>query len=219
MIDIHRGSFTALRILTYIMLIKAGVDAVMLVSKLTSSDIMLTIARTADFISIVACVLCLVGVTGISKRFVYVFRMMVAVLLLDSIAMLFAAIELRMSAGNYLTAAAVLKYIALASVAAERLLIGAAFLLLMKSFGSLLDSVGDHTASVTAERSGQIYLVCNTVCVILSLMREFAGIQTVIIMASVMDLVIIVIEIVMYRIAADAAFRYWRINAFREIEM
>lgn len=47
-----------------------------------TSDILITASYTAAFINTVACVICLVGVTALSKRFVYVLRFMVTVLML-----------------------------------------------------------------------------------------------------------------------------------------
>ena len=90
----NRISVTALRVLTYTILIKAVISAVMLICMIaevfalrssmpdvTVVGVVYLIAQTAEFINIVACVLCLGGIAALSAYYVSTRKIMVTVLL------------------------------------------------------------------------------------------------------------------------------------------
>ena len=122
-----RVSFRALRILTYTILFKAIIDAVMLVSRVAGADLIYTTLRFAGFIDLVAAVLCFVGVIALSPRFITSYRTIVSVLLLECVALLLVTVELWLMVSNYVAAIAVVERIMLLLLATDRLLMGAVF--------------------------------------------------------------------------------------------
>lgn len=223
----RRVSVRALRILTYTILVKALVSAGMLFCtaaahfavRSSSGDISgyadaQIICQAVYFIDIVVCVMCLIGVISLSKRFVYTHRVMVAVLITYCAVILLFSAELRLALGSYEKAANAVGIITLVMSAAVRLLVGAAFLLLMKGFGEvLLQAVGDEAMASKTERLGLIYFGCNTVAALSgSLAGSALGSSSM--AAIVLDFAVVILEFLMYRRASAAAFRIWRRRAF-----
>ena len=205
-----RVSFRALRILTYTILFKAIIDAVILISGLTGSDLIYTIARFAGFINLVACVLCFVGVTALSSRFITAHRIIVAMLILECVALLMVTVELRLMVINHEAAAATVEFITLYLIAAGRLLIGAAFFFLMTGFGKVLREEGEISSALTSERLGFIYLFCNSFGVVFWTFVLSADGAVLIAVREAWKAVGIILEILMYRRASDAAFLIWK---------
>jgi len=205
-----RVSFRALRILTYTILFKAIIDAVILISGLTGSDLIYTIARFAGFINLVACVLCFVGVTALSSRFITAHRITVAVLILECVALLMVTVELRLMVINYEAAAAVGEYITLFLIAAGRLLIGAAFFLLMTGFGKILREEEQIASALSSERMGIIYLCCSSIGAILRLFALSSDSTIITAVSAAFDIAGIILDILVYRRATDSAFLIWK---------
>ncbi len=217
-----RVSVTALRILTYTILIKAVISAVMLICTaaawfslrpgapdLPQTGVVFVIAEAVGFINIVATVMCLSGISWLSRRFVAAHRIMVAVLITQCVLMMLITIELALSVNNVAGTAAVEMFM-LAFEAADRLLIGAAFLFCMKGFGEILREDGDQVSAVAIERLGTAYFVCSIAGVI-PLIMTFAKAVAFI---TIYYLAGAILEFLMYRKASDAAFRIWRKRAF-----
>ena len=208
----NKFSFRALRVLTYTVLSKAIIDAVILVSMMTDSHVLLTIAHAAEFVCIVAFVMCLGGITALSKKFDTERRIMVIVLILDCITLLLIMFEIRMLISSD-SAAGYFESIALVSFAAERLLLGAAFLLLMKGFGEILRNEGDDASATASERLGMIYLCSNSAAAILAAFVVTTGKAPLIAASAVFELAGIILEFLMYRRASGTALLLWRKRA------
>ena len=209
----RKVSFRALRILTYTILAKAIIDAVMLACMLTGADGLLVISQVIGFINIIACVMCLVGIIGLSRKFVSTFRIMVLVLIIACFTLLMIVLEIRMINKDINTAFAV-ETIALVSFTAARLLIGAAFLFLMRGFGETLKEEDERSLAVAAEKLGIIYLCCNSAGAVIRAFAVEKGGIPLIAAAAIFDFVGIAIEILMYRRAYGAAYIIWRRRAF-----
>lgn len=204
-------SYRALRLLTYTIICKAVIDAVMLIGRMTALNVLYTIAKAAGFINIVACIVCLVGIITLSGKMVSTFRVMVIVLILDCVSLLLFTLDMRLAISDYTAEAAVIRIIALISIAAERLLIGAAFLFLMKGFGEILRAA-DDTAAAACEKLGMIYLCCNSAGTIAAAIAELAGAEAFRRVAYVLFILVIILEFLMARRSYDAAFRIWRMR-------
>jgi len=208
----NKFSFRALKALTYTVLSKAIIDAVILVSTMTDSNVLLTITQAAEFICIVACVMCLGGVVSLSGKFNTVRRIMVFVLILDCITLLLIMFEMRMLISGY-SAAGDFESIALVSFAAERLLIGAAFLFLIKRFGEILRKEGDDASAPGPERLGMIYLFSNSSAAILAAFVVTTGKAPLIAASAVFELAGVILELLMYRRVSGTALLLWRKRA------
>lgn len=203
-------SFRSLRILTYTMLFKAIINAVILISGMTGLDLIYTTARFADFINLVGFVLCFVGVTALSSRFIIAHRIMVTMLIFECIALLMVTVRLRLMVANYEAAAAAAEQIMLFLIVAGRLLIGAAFFFLMTGFGKILREEGDIASALASERLGIIYLCVNSFGVIVWTFVLTGDITVIIAARAGFKLVGIILEILMYRRASYAAFLIWK---------
>ena len=210
----RKVSFRALRILTYTILAKAIIDAVMLACMLTGADGLLVVAQAIGFINIIACVMCLVGIIGLSRKFVSTFRIMVLVLIIACFTLLMIVLEIRMIINKDINTAFAVETIALVSFTAARLLIGAAFLFLMRGFGSTLKEEDEDALAAAAEKLGIIYLCCNSAGAVIRAFAVEKGGIPLIAAAAIFDFVGIAIEILMYRRAYGAAFIIWRRRAF-----
>ena len=205
-----RVSFRALRTLTYLILFKAIIDTVVLVSRTAGADLIYTVAHFADFIDLVACVLCFVGVTALSSRFVLSHRFTVAALILECVALLLVTVELRLMVSQYEAAAAAAGFITLFLISAERLLIGAAFFFLMTGFGKILREEGDIASATASERLGITYLCCNSLGAILRPLVLTSNSTMLIAIPVVFEIAGIILEFLMYRNASNAAFLIWK---------
>ena len=205
-----RVSFRALRTLTYLILFKAIIDTVVLVSRTAGADLIYTVAHFADFINLVACVLCFVGVTALSSRFVLSHRFTVAALILECVALLPVTVELRLMVSQYEAAAASAGFITLFLISAERLLIGAAFFFLMTGFGKILREEGDIASATASERLGITYLCCNSLGAILRPLVLTPNSTMLIAIPVVFEIAGIILEFLMYRNASNAAFLIWK---------
>lgn len=218
----RKVSVRALRILTYTILIKAVLDAVALacdisarlalltnMTAIPATDAIYMISRAAMFVNIVACVMCLGAITQLSDRLVAAYRIMAVVLISECVTLLMLAVEIRLMVSGYETVAAALDSIMLTLIAAEKLLIGVAFLFLMRGFGGALKDIGDDGSGTILARLGAIYLwiciISGVLKVLMPTMRE-----NMFLAAAAFDLVEVVIEVLMYLKTADAAFRIWR---------
>lgn len=204
-----------MRILTYTILIKAVIDSFLLISMTLTSDILITASYTAAFINTVACVICLIGVTALSKRFVYVLRLMVTVLMLMSVMILMYAI------GRLFTVLdpgpANIMYIERTLMAAVRIVFGVAFLFLMKGFGESLKDDGDEYSASATEKTGIIYMCCSSMMAFLKILD--GTVPGVIVPVSVIIYAAsVIIEILMYRRAYEAAFCIWRKHTFSDTD-
>lgn len=208
-----RVSFKGLRILTYTILIKAVIDAGMLVSRLLESDVLLTITHAAEFINITACVLCLGGAVALSSLFVHVHRMMVVMLILKCLTLLMISVDLFLIISNNDPATGGPGFVALILFIAGRLIAGAALFLLMKGFGEILRKEGDNDAAAAMEKTGVIYLICNSIGAILAaLVGAIAG-AALFVMAIVFDVLCVILETMMFQKTSAAAFRIWKSRA------
>ena len=223
----NRISVTALRVLTYTMLIKAVISAVMLICMIaevfalrssmpdvTVVGVVYLIAQTAEFINIVACVLCLGGIAALSACFVSARKLMVAVLLVQCLLLLLTTVGLGLTTGSNETEISYAQIITLASDSAERLLIGAAFLFCMKGFGEVLRNDGDKGSAEVCERLGAVYLYCSIGGVILHTLVISKESRYVWIVLAGLFFVWAILEFLMYFKVSDAAFRIWRKRAF-----
>ena len=223
----NRISVTALRVLTYTILIKAVISAVMLICMIaevfalrssmpdvTVVGVVYLIAQTAGFINIAACVICLGGIAALSAYFVSTRKIMVMVLLIQCLVLLLTTVSLGLATGNNETATSYAQTIMLASDSAERLLIGAAFLFCMKGFGEVLRNDGDTGSAVVCERLGTVYLYCSIAGVILHTLVISKDSSSVWIVLAVLFFVWAVLELLIYFKVSDAAFRIWRKRAF-----
>ncbi len=206
-------SFRALRVLTYTVLFKAIIDALIPVSRITDRHGLSMVAQAMEFVCIVACVMCLGGVTALSGKFVSVRRIMVVVLILDCITLLMIIFELQMIIGDYTEAAAGFESLALVSHTAERLLIGAAFLLFMKGFGEALRKVDDSIAAEASERLGSMYLCFSCAGAIVAAFAVSTGRASMTAASAVFELAEIILELLMYRSVSGAALLLWRKRA------
>ena len=210
-------SYRALRLLTYTIICKAVIDAVMLVGRMTALNVLYMIAKAAGFINIVACIVCLVGIITLSGKLVTTFRIMVIVLILDCVSLLLFTVGMRLAISDYTAEAAVIRIIALLSIAAERLLIGAAFLFLMKGFGEILRAA-DETTAAAYEKLGMIYLCCNSAPTAAAAIAELAGSEALRRTAYALYILVIILEFLMARRSYDAAYRIWRMSTSDEPE-
>ena len=222
----NRISVPALRTLTYTILIKAVISAVIMICTIaevfvlrsstpdiTAVGIAYLTAQTVGFVNIAACVMCLGGIAALSAGFVSARKMMVTVLLLQCLVLLLTAAGLGFAIGNS-EAATAAQIITLASDAAETLLIGVAFLFCMKGFGEVLRNDGDTGSAVVCERLGTVYLYCSIAGVILHTLVISKDSSSVWIVLAVLFFVWAVLELLMYFEVSDAAFRIWRKRAF-----
>ena len=205
-----RVSFRALRILTCTILFKAIIDTVVLVSRTAGADLIYTVAHFADFIDLVACVLCFVGVTALSSRFVISHRFTVAALILECVALLLVTVELRLMVSQYEAAAAAAGFITLFLISAGRLLIGAAFFFFMTGFGRMLRDDGENAFATASTRLGIIYLCCNSLGAILRPLVLTSNSTMLIAIPVVFEIAGIILEFLMYRNASNAAFLIWK---------
>ena len=223
----NRISVLALRILTYTILIKAVISAVMLICMIaeifalrsstpdvTVVGVIYLITQTAEFINIAACVMCLGGIAALSACFVSTRKIMVTVLLTQCLVLLLTTVSLGLATGNNETATSYAKTITLASDSAERLLIGAAFLFCLKGFGEVLRNDGDAGSAEACERLGAVYLYCNIAGIILHTLVISKGSRSVWIVLAGLFFVWAILEFLMYFKVSDAAFRIWRKRAF-----
>lgn len=205
-----RVSFRALRILTYTILFKAIIDSITLIGELIESDLIYTIGRFADFINIVACVLCFVGIVALSTKFIYSHRIMVAVLILECVTVMLATFELRLFLSGYEVADDVVEWITLISMAAGRLLVGAAFFFLMTGFGEILRAEGNIVLAAAFEKLGLLYPCCNSIHAVLRTVSIAADNTVISTAAAAFEILGIVLVIIMYRRVSDAAFMIWK---------
>ncbi len=222
----RKVSVRALRILTYTILIKAVLSAVFLICTLAGvialrsasanvifSEVIFLLAQAAEFINIVACVMCLGGITALSIRFVATHMTMVIVLVLECVLLMMFTAEVSLAAVNNETAST-FSTIMLILYAAIILLIGAAFLFCMRGFGEVLRRENDSASAESAEKLGIIYLIINAVGAALFVLSISGGGIMMLLALSLLYLLGAILELIMYRKAYDAAFRYWRKHAF-----
>lgn len=210
MIKDQKVSLAALRILAYTILVKAISGVVIIIGTALSSDALYSVAMTAEIINTVACVLCLIGVTALSKQFIYAFRTTIAVLLLESFAMLSAVFELFLTATGHTAMASATDYFALASSSAGRLLIGAALLFLMKAFGEMQQNDGNSSAASSAVKTSIVYCCLVAASVVLSGLKVVSNLSALEAVSMIINLSAIALEVLMYRMASKAAYSYWR---------
>lgn len=220
-----RVSVPALRILTYTILIKAGISAVRLmctvaagIALLSSAEDMsatgsiFVVAQTAGLINIVACVMCLDGIRALSSKFITTQRIMVAVLITDCFMLLPVTAQLYLMIIGKTAAASALNAIMLTLEAAESLLIGSAFLFLMKGFGESLRNEGDSASA--CEKLGTIYLCFAAAnAAVTVFMGPDSGIPL-LAAETVLALAGVILEVLIFIRVRSAAFRIWRKHAF-----
>ena len=222
----NRISVTALRTLTYTILIKAVISAVIMICTIaeifvlrsstpdiTAVGIAYLTAQTVGFVNIAGCVMCLGGIAALSAKFVSTRKIMVTVLLLQCLVLLLTAAGLGFAIGNS-EAATAAQIITLASDVAETLLIGVAFLFCMKGFGEVLRNDGDPGSAEVCERLGCIYLCWSIAGIILHTLVLLKGSSSLLIALAVLSLIGAILEFLMYKMVSDAAFRIWRKHAF-----
>lgn len=211
---VRRISVPALRILTRTILIKAVISAVLFICAAAAGIYLLSgapdtsaiwvacvIAQTAGFVNAVAAVLCLGGVTALSARITGAYRAVTAALIVQCLVLLLVTMIMYLPAADYQAAAAVVRITLLALIAAERLLIGAAFLFLAKSF----DGTG---------RIGTFYFYYSIAGIILPMAAIRAGDAAFMFVVAAVCLAGAVLELLMYRQISEAAFSIWRKLAF-----
>lgn len=162
---VRRVSARTLRLLTYTILIKAVISTVMLsctmvvglellsvIEAVPAVDSIYIIAQALGFVNIVACVMCLGGISALSEKFTVSHILMVVVLIIECIMTLLVALEMRLMVLGNSDAASVVEFVMLASVAVARLLMGVALFFFMKGIGEILRRYGDITAASKSER-------------------------------------------------------------------
>ena len=222
-----RVSVPALRILTYTILIKSVISTVMLscttvvglellsvTEEVPAVDSIYIITQALGFINIVACVMCLGGISALSEKFTVSHILMVVVLIIECIMTLLVALEMRLMVLGNSDAASVVEFVMLASVAVARLLMGVALFFFLKGIGEILRRYGDITAASLSEHLGFVYICCNTVAVILAGFIWIGSGIVVLIVSTVINLAAAILELLMYRKTSDATFRLWRQRAF-----
>lgn len=222
----RKVSVRALRILTYTMLIKAVLSAVFLICTLAGvialrsatanvifSEVIFLLAQAVEFINIVACVMCLGGITALSISFVATHMTMVIVLILECVLLMMFTAEVCLTAVNNENASA-FGTIMLVLYAVIILLIGAAFLFCMRGFGEVLRRENDAASAESAEKLGIIYLIISAVVTALFVLTIPRGGIVMLLALSLLYLSEAILELLMYRKAYDAAFRFWRKHAF-----
>ncbi len=226
--DTVRGiSARTLRILTYTILIKAVISTVMLscttvvglellsvIKEVPGVDSIYIITQALGFINIVACVMCLGGISALSEKFTVSHILMVVVLIIECIMTLLVALEMRLMVLGNSDAASVVEFVMLASVAVARLLMGVALFFFMKGIGEILRRYGDITAASLSEHLGFVYICCNTVAVILAGFTWIGSGIAVLILSAVINFAAAILELLMYRKTSDATFRLWRQRTF-----
>ena len=224
-------SVRALRILTYTILIKAVISAVKLVCSAADglaarmiipgwigAGTVYVIAQMTGFIAIIAGVMCLVGISVLSKHFVYSYRVAVAVLIMESTALLMATLDIFLTINKVSEANIASGVIVLLSIVVARLLIGVALLLLMRGFGEVLRDAEDFKSATAHERLGSIYFCFNFVAVMLAGLAETKGSDAAFFSALAVSFFCIILELIIYRTISDSAFRIWRQRAFDDSE-
>ena len=195
-------------------------------------------ALMVRFINIVACVMCLGGMCELSKHFLAAHRILAAVPVLECAVILLIALEKTLVTGNYGTVSAIVTIIMHASAAAGRLLAGASFLFLTKGFGELLrrDPKGrdsqtdrsedrdtdknedrDYPEASSLERLGVIYLCCTGAAAFFADAIGISGGTATMIIVTVLNLAVIILDLIIYLRVSDIAFRIWRQRAFKDI--
>ena len=220
-------SVRSLRVLAYTILIKAVVSAVKLgcsaadglaarsiIPEWTGTGTVYVIAQMIGFNAIITGVMCLGGISVLSKSFVYSYRVAVVVLIMECTALLIAALDIFLTINRVAAARVASGLIVLCSIVAARLLIGVAILLLMRGFGEALRKSEDVRSAASHERFGLIYLYFNCAAVILAGLAETNGSDTAFYSALAISLICIVLEILIYLTISDTAFRIWRQRAF-----
>lgn len=202
--------FRSFRVLTYIVLIKAVIDLAMLISRMASLTTVYTIATAAGFINIVACVLCLMGIIELSVHYTYAFRIMVAVITITFITLLLVVLDVRHMTNSNMMGASSIRIFALILVMVIRVLIGAALLFYMRGNGEIIGKkAGDH-GIFSSEKIGSIYLYLNSIGALFSTFALYSNSKLSIAAAVVFDIVGIVLELLIYYRAADAAIMFWK---------
>lgn len=222
-------SVPALRILIYTILAKAVIDMVMLACMTASGADMvytartipeissvLIIAQTAGFINVVACVMCLGGIAALSEKFVRAQGIMVAVLLIECFIMLPVTAGLYLTITGNAAAASAMNAATLTLAAAERLLTGAAFLFLMKGFGENLRRYEDGVSAASSEKLGRIYFCLSIVSAIGTFFLGSDLGFPMVLTDLIVGLAGVILELLMYIRAKDAAFLIWRKRAFSD---
>ncbi|MBQ6500212.1 MAG: hypothetical protein IJI87_02325 [Mogibacterium sp.] len=223
----NRISVTALRTLTYTILIKAVISAVTMIctiaeifvlhssaTDVTAIGIVYLTAQTVGFINIAGCVMCLGGIAALSAKFVSTRKIMVTVLLIQCLVLVFVAAGLSFVTVNNGAATTAARIITFASDALKSLLTGAAFLLCMKGFGEVLRNNGDAGSAEVCERLGRLYLFWSIAGIVLhtQILPKESG--SLLIALAVLFLVEAILEFLIYLKVSDAAFRIWRKRAF-----
>ncbi len=222
-----RVSVHALRILTYTILTKALISAVMFLCALAAwislnvaspaiqiIEILFITSVAAGFLNCVAVMMCLGGVSLLSKRFVSTRRIMVAVLLLWCSAILMAIVQIGLDGAGCSSAAAAAGDLMLTSVGAEKLLTGAAFLFITKGFGEALREEGDDVRPAAMERLGRVYYCFTIFSILLMAVGLLKFVPAFLPVQASLYLAGAVLEFMIYRRVSDAAFRIWRKRAF-----
>lgn len=223
MINAGRVRVPALRMLTLSMLIKAIVSAVMCACAAAASFslyssgrdipgliIISAIVQTIGLFNGVVCILSLSRVSVISKRFESACKAAVVALFSDCLILLLTGVEAWLLAGSFKTPAAVVDWMILAGIFFKRLILSTAFLQIMKGFSEILRENGDRKRAAASERTGNAYMCCNAIgVVLLALFWAKVSVLTHASSAAVY-LSCTVIEFIMYRIASEAAFTLWR---------
>lgn len=223
-----RLNLPALRILTYNILIKAVISAVMLVC-IAAADVGLiapalniagvgdvsVVARTAEFVNIVAFVMCLREIAAISRRFVTVQRIVIASLITEcfAVVLIMAAVYLTVFENSIDMAFVVTVMLSLFAV--EKLLIGTAFLFLMKGFADGLRDIGDVSVGAD-EKLGVLYLCCNIVGVTCAVLAGPDNNFVLVTILALLHLSNVILEIMMYIKVSDAAQQIWKKCAFSD---
>lgn len=196
--------------MTYAVLMKAFVDMVLLISRTAAFNTVYMIAIVAGFINIVACVLCLAGIAKLSKQYVYAFRIMVAVIAIMCVTVFLIILDVRLITNSYMTGAYSARMVTLVSAMCIRMLIGVAFLCYMRGNGEILRKAGDDHCASSSEKVGSIYLYLNSMGALFSTFALYSNSKISIAAAVVFDIIGIILELLMYRRAADAAFLIWK---------
>ncbi len=220
---VKRVDVSALRRLTITILVNSVISACTFVCMLVSVFVLhsfeqnLTfvcvtcgITQTIRYITLVACVMLLGEINILSRKLLYSQRLLTAGLIVQCLSFLPVLINVYLIFCGYTVETSAFSILLAVFFTAERLLMGAGFMYLMKGFGECLEENLENASALPYERLGMIYFVIY----ILSIISTIIGSSYALHIASVFLFACAVLEFLMYRLISAAAFHTWRKKAF-----